>query len=69
MIPVSDERLLPIKQVIELTRISRPMIYTEMRAGRFLRPVKIGTKSVRWRFSEISAWMASLEPALGDLGR
>ena len=64
-----EERLLTIAQVCELTGLSRPAIYVEMRERGLPRPVRVGSKSVRWRLSELVAWMASLEKVPPDVGQ
>ena len=64
-----EERLLTIAQVCELTGLSRPAIYVEMRERGLPRPVRVGSKSVRWRLSELVTWMASLEKVPPDVGQ
>jgi len=39
--------------------MSRAWIYDEIKAGRFPRPVKIGTRASAWLASEIDAFLAS----------
>ena len=63
------DRLLTVTEVCQLTKISRAMVYTEMSAGRFPRPVRLGTKAVRWRVSDLDQWIESLPSATGDIGR
>ena len=48
------------KQVEELAAISRASIYRLIKAGKFPAPVSLGTGSVRWRLSDITAWQSSL---------
>lgn len=55
--------LLPRKTVEELSGLSRATIYRLIKAGRFPRPLSIGTGSVRWRQSEVIAWQQSLGPS------
>lgn len=38
-------------------------IYREMAAGRLPSPVKIGSRAVAWRASDIAAWQAARPPA------
>ena len=68
MITPSEEKLLTIDQVIELTGLSRASVYTEMRERGLPRPVRVGHKSVRWRLSQLVVWMDSLETVTGDVG-
>ena len=46
--------------------INRSGIYRAMREGRFPEPLRVGPKSVRWRLSEVEAWIASLPRSHGD---
>ncbi|MGN7770761.1 helix-turn-helix transcriptional regulator [Phyllobacterium sp. 22552] len=39
--------------------VSRAQLYRLMNAGKFPKPVKIGTKSNAWVEAEIDAWMMS----------
>ena len=54
------ERLLYKGEVLELTGISYPNIWTQMRAGTFPRSVKVGAGKfgrVAWREWEIEEWI------------
>ena len=62
------EQLLKIGQVVEITGLSRSAIYAMMRQGRFPEPVKLAAKAVRWRESELQAWVDNLPRATGELG-
>lgn len=55
--------LIPRKAVEKLSGLSRATIYRLMKAGKFPRPLSIGTGSVRWRQSDIVAWQQSLSPS------
>ena len=54
-----EERLLRIREVVEITALSRSTIYRMMNAGQFPQSVKITSRSVRWKLSDINAWMDS----------
>ncbi len=62
----SGDRLLCLKEVIALTTYQRASIYRKMQDGSFPKQVKIGARAVRWRESEIDAWVASHLRAAGD---
>ncbi len=47
------------REVEEITGLSRSTIYRLMKAGQFPHPVKTGSRAVRWRLSDIIAWMDS----------
>lgn len=53
------ERYLRRTEVEALTGLSRASIYRYMSEGRFIRPYRIGKSAVRWRYSEIQAWLAA----------
>ena len=55
--------LLPRKTVEKMSGLSRATIYRLIKAGKFPRPVPIGTGSVRWRQSDVIAWQQSLSPS------
>ena len=52
--------LIPRRTVEKLSGLSRATIYRLMKAGKFPRPLSIGTGSVRWRQSDVIAWQQSL---------
>ena len=53
------ERLLRRREVERLTSMSRSSIYRLMQEGEFPRPVRVGPSAVRWKLSDISAWIES----------
>jgi len=67
--PVPDlgERLLTRQQVEQKCSMSRSAIYDAIRAGRLPTPIRIGKSAVRWRLSELEAWIDGCERAEGDL--
>ena len=60
------DRLLRRRQVEEITGLSRSSIYRLMQDGGFPRPVKVGPAAVRWRASDITAWLESRPVAKGE---
>lgn len=58
----TPDRYLKLKRVLEVTDLSRPTIYREIKAGRFPKPVKIGTAS-RWSANEIADYIERLKAA------
>ena len=61
--------LLRREEVEERFGLSRSWIYSEMRAGRFPEPVRIGKRAVRWRVSDLDEWAAERPLAQGEIGR
>ena len=51
------QTLITRREVQRLTGFSRPWIYSKMKAGKFPRPIRIGSKAVRWVESEILEWI------------
>ena len=56
-----QKRLLRRGEVEELTALRRSALYQKIAEGVFPAPVKIGKRSVRWRYQDILAWIESLE--------
>lgn len=52
-------QILRLKQVKEITGISRSSIYGEMAKRRFPQSVRITAKSVGWLFSDIQEYLAT----------
>ena len=52
-------RLLTRPEVERLTRLSTSSVYRLMRIGYFPRPIRVGSKAVRWPVAEIEDWLAS----------
>jgi prophage regulatory protein len=55
------DRLLRLPEVARTIGVSRATIYRYVDSGRLPRPVKVSTRCIAWRASEITAWMAALE--------
>lgn len=44
-------------EVERIVKLSRTEIYRRMDAGTFPRPIKLGSRAVRWRESDVVKWM------------
>jgi prophage regulatory protein len=55
-----NEQLLRLKQVVQLTNISRATIWRWVKAGNFPKPMKITNRVVVWKNSDIQAYIASV---------
>jgi prophage regulatory protein len=55
--------LLRLPEVISQVKLSRSTIYRRIEEGTFPRPRNLGTGCVRWRQSEIDAWIDTLPVA------
>ena len=54
-----------LRDVIEATKLSRTTIYRRIGQGTFPKPVVITEACVRWRQSDIAAWMGQFEQKAG----
>ena len=56
--------MLNIREVAELTAVSKPTIYRWLSDPKcdFPRPVRLGPNSVRWREADVVTWLESREP-------
>ena len=52
-----------MREVIDLTGLGKTAIYKQMNAGEFPRPRQVAARAVRWRASDIDAWIAALPAA------
>jgi prophage regulatory protein len=59
----AGERLLRLPELVRTIGVSRATIYRYINSGRLPPPVKLSTRSIAWRASEITAWMAALQNA------
>ena len=66
MIDMNEPEMLRRSEVEARLGVSRSWIYSEMRAGRFPEPVRIGTRAVRWRVADLDEWAAGRPAAQGD---
>lgn len=53
-----DEKILKIKQVVEVVCISRSSLYTMVKRGDFPKPLKLGMRSSGWLKTEVDAWIS-----------
>ena len=56
-----ENQLLSVKQVCELTSISRSTVYRKVDAGTFPPPVHLGGNMVRWVLRDIQNWIQKLK--------
>lgn len=57
------ERLLKLKEVMAMTSLGSSTIYRRLRAGSFPTPLVLSEACVRWRESDLLAWIGSLPAA------
>ncbi|MDD2464116.1 MAG: AlpA family transcriptional regulator [Desulfobulbus sp.] len=54
------ESLLRLPEVETIVGLKKSKLYTLIQEGGFPPPVKLGTRSVRWKSSSVYAWIESL---------
>ena len=60
-----EDRLLSMKEVRALTRLGETKVREMVDAGKFPRARQVGPRAVRWRMSDVAAWIESLPAARG----
>ena len=53
-----SEKILKLREVMDVTALSRSSIYAYISKGVFPKPIPLGEKSVGWLSSEILAWIS-----------
>jgi prophage regulatory protein len=51
------DRMLRLNEVKERLGVGHSFIYDGMKAGTFPKSIKLGENTVRWRESDINAWL------------
>lgn len=63
-----DDPLLGAQEVVRWVGMNLSSIYVQVRLGNFPAPIKVSKKSIRWKSSEIKAWIESRPRATGEVG-
>ena len=61
----TQNRILRIRQVLEVTGLRRTALYEKRNANEFPEPVKLGKRAVGWREADVHAWMDNLATSKG----
>ena len=61
--------LLTYREVEQLTGLSHSTIFRKVRDGTFPAPVKVGKRALRWRESDVRAWIDSCPPSNGEAAK
>ena len=59
------DQLLTMREVCQLTRLGETKVREMIDAGKFPRARQVGPRAVRWRMSDVEAWICSLPEATG----
>jgi prophage regulatory protein len=54
-----NDRILKLPAVLERVPRSKTAIYADMKAGKFPQAIKLSTRSIGWRESDIEEWINS----------
>ena len=57
-----DTTLLRLPEVQALTTLGKAAIYARLNQGLFPEPVRLSTRAVRWRRSDIDRWLKNPRP-------
>ena len=65
-VSTARRRLLRLSDVLAKTGKKRTSLLTDVNAGRFPRPIKIGARAVAWVDCEVEAWISARMVDRGD---
>ncbi len=57
MADFAEDRMIPVRRVMELTGLSRPTIYRLIKKGDFPPPYKVGARASRWPERVVREWV------------
>ena len=60
---LSGDRLLRLSDVVAKVAMGKTTVYAMIKQGTFPRPMEIAPQLVRWRASDIDAWISQLRAA------
>ena len=60
---MDERRVIRLDEVCALVGLARSTIYAKVSAGGFPPPIRLGTRSVGWRLSDLDRWLAAPERA------
>lgn len=60
-----DDRLLRMREVLQLTALGETKLREMIEAGEFPRAKQVGPRAVRWRLADVEAWIEGLPDATG----
>jgi prophage regulatory protein len=62
------ERLIRLREVMNITGLSRSYVYSLAQKGQFPKPVKLSERSVAWIEAEVLAWIDERIKQRDELG-
>lgn len=61
-----EKRILRLKEVVQVSGLSRSTIYSLMSVGKFPKPLKLSLRASGWLMSDIEDWIQSRVEARGS---
>lgn len=62
----NELRILKLKEIQPIVKLSRSSIYRLMDMNKFPKPIKIGDRSIAWRQQDIESWLQTRTGANHD---
>lgn len=56
---MTNNKLLRLPQVREITGLGRSSLYAKIKTGEFPAPVNLGVRAVAWRAADVAGWVDS----------
>ena len=56
---IEESRILRLPEVLRLCGMSKSLLYQMIGEGEFPAPVRIGQRSVGWRYGDVLSWLES----------
>lgn len=61
---ISDDRIIKLPEVKQLTTLCSSSIYQMMKEGRFPKSIPLGGRAVGWRYSSVMLWIEQQEESV-----
>lgn len=61
-----EDRILRLKDVTNLTGLSKSGVYQSIQDNGFPKPIKLGKRASGWLASEVTSWIADLVKQRGE---
>ena len=58
---MDERRVLRLEEVCQMVGLARSTIYARVSAGGFPHPIRLGSRSVGWRLTDIDEWLEAPE--------
>ena len=58
---MDERRVIRLEDVCQIVSLARSTIYAKVSAGGFPPPIRLGSRSVGWRLTDIDEWLEAPE--------